>query len=148
MFNMSDELIENSYTFQFKNTSLDSLAPNPLEIPSRQNYVGKLTFLLLPLNLKIYFPLRNKLLLSALQFKLNQNFWFTLLKLILIFFSGAPKLPLIPKVFSSPNIKNLFLRLSTLDAELLLTPNITTIFPSNFHGNYTPTYIYHYFLLY
>ena len=146
MFNMSNELIEKSYTFQFKNTSLDSLALNPLEILSRQNYVGKLTFLLLPLNLKIYFPLRNKLLLSALQCKLNQNFWFTLLKLILIFFSGAPKLPLIP--ISSPNIKNLFLRLSTLDAELLLTPNITTIFPSNFHGNYTPTYIYHYFLLY
>ena len=66
MFNMSDELIEKSYTFQFKNTSLDSLALNPLEIISRQNYVGKLTFLLLSLNLQIYFPLRNKLLLSAL----------------------------------------------------------------------------------
>ena len=38
---------------------------------------------------------------------------FALLKLVLNFFSGAPKLPLIPKVSPSPNIKKLFLRLPT-----------------------------------
>ena len=37
---------------------------------------------------------------------------FALLKLILNGFSGEPKLPLIPKVGPSPNIKKLFLRLS------------------------------------
>ena len=42
MFIMSDLSIElqsteNSYTFRFKNTSLDSVALNPLDILSRQN---------------------------------------------------------------------------------------------------------------
>ena len=35
MFSMSDELIEKSYTFPFKDTSLVLLALNPLEILSR-----------------------------------------------------------------------------------------------------------------
>ena len=46
------------------------------------------------------------------QWKLKQNFVFSLLNLILNLFSYAPKLPLIPKVRPSPNIKNLSLRLS------------------------------------
>ena len=49
---------------------------------------------------------------------------FVLLKLILNFFSGATKLPLIPKASRSPNIKKLFLRLSIGDDDLLSTPKI------------------------
>ena len=41
-----------------------------------------------------------------------QNFVFALVKLILKFFYGGPNLSLIPKVYHSPNIKTLFLRLS------------------------------------
>ena len=44
MFNMSDLSIglsiETSYTFQTKNTSLDSLALNPLEKLPRQDFVA------------------------------------------------------------------------------------------------------------
>ena len=61
---------------------------------------------------KVSFPLTKKKLLSPLQCKLKQNFVFALLKLILNFFSGKPKLPLMPNVGPSPNIKKLFLRLS------------------------------------
>ena len=39
-------------------------------------------------------------------------FVFALVKLILNFFSGEPKFPLIPKVGPSPNVKKLFLQLS------------------------------------
>ena len=65
MFNMSDlsvelKLTEKSYTFSFKDISSDSVALNPLDILPKQNWVGKLTFLLSALNLKIYFPLTNK----------------------------------------------------------------------------------------
>ena len=42
---------------------------------------------------------------------------FALVKLILNFFSGEPKLPLIQKVGPSPYIKKLFLELSELDDE-------------------------------
>ena len=35
---------EKSYTFPFKDTSLDSVALNPSDILPRQNRVGKLTF--------------------------------------------------------------------------------------------------------
>ena len=42
-----------------------------------------------------------------------------LVKLILNFFSGDPKLPLIPQVRPSPNTKKLFLWLSEWDDELL-----------------------------
>ena len=64
MFNMSDMLIAlqstgKSNTFPFKDISLDLVALNSLDILLRQNWVGKLTFLLSALNLKIYFPLTN-----------------------------------------------------------------------------------------
>lgn len=42
------------------------------------------------------------------------------------FFSGAPKLLLIPEVSPSPNIRKSFLRLSVWDDKLLRTPKITT----------------------
>ena len=51
---------------------------------------------------------------------------FALLNLILNFFSGAPKLPLIPKISHLPNIKKLFLRLSTRNDELLSAPKKIT----------------------
>ena len=56
MFNTSDLPIEiksteKSCTFPFKITSLDSLALNPLDLLSRQNWVGKLTYSLSALNL-------------------------------------------------------------------------------------------------
>ena len=51
---------------------------------------------------------------------------FALLKLILTFFSGGPKLPLIPKVVPSPRTKKLFLRLSESDNEPISTPKIIT----------------------
>ena len=59
MFNISDLSIElpsteKSYTFPFKDTSLDSVLLNQLDILPRQNWVRKLTFLLSGLNLKIY----------------------------------------------------------------------------------------------
>ena len=65
MFNMSDLSIElwsteKSYTFPFKNTSLDTIALNPSDIRPKQNQVGKLTFLLPALNLIISIPLRKK----------------------------------------------------------------------------------------
>ena len=58
MFSMSDLSIE--YTFSFKDTSLDSVALNPLHMLPRQNWVGKLTFLLSALNLNNAFLLTNK----------------------------------------------------------------------------------------
>ena len=51
---------EKSCTFLFKYTSPESVLLNPLDILARQNCVGKLTFLLSVLNLKIYFPFTNK----------------------------------------------------------------------------------------
>ena len=65
MFNMSDLskelwLTEKSCTFPFKDTSQHSVALNLLEILPRQNCVGKLSFLLLALNLSISFALTNK----------------------------------------------------------------------------------------
>ena len=44
---------------------------------------------------------------------------FALVKLILTFFSDEPKLPLILKAGTSPNIKKLFLLLTAWDDELL-----------------------------
>ena len=44
---------------------------------------------------------------------------FALVKLILNFFSGDPKLLLTPHVGPSPNIKKLFLQLPERDDELL-----------------------------
>ena len=65
MFKMSDLSIElysteKSYTFPFKDTSLYSVALNPSDIRPKQNWVGKLTFLLSALNLIISFLLTNK----------------------------------------------------------------------------------------
>ena len=56
----------------------------------------------------------------------KQNFVFSLVKIILNFFSGEPKVPLIPKVGPLPNTKKLLLRLSAGDGELLSTPNMIT----------------------
>ena len=47
-------------------------------------------------------------------------------KLILNFFSGKPKLPLIPKVGPSHSTKKLFLGLLAWDDELLSIPKIIT----------------------
>ena len=52
--------MEKSYKFTFKDTSLDSIALNPLEIILRQNWVGKLTFLLSALILNISFLLTDQ----------------------------------------------------------------------------------------
>ena len=49
---------------------------------------------------------------------------FDLLKLILNFSCGEPKLPLTPKVALSPNIKKIFLQLWEWGDELLSTPKI------------------------
>ena len=49
---------------------------------------------------------------------------FASVKLILNFFSGAPKFTLRSKVSPSPNTKKSFLRLSAWDDELLWTPKI------------------------
>ena len=59
----------------------------------------------------------------------NTKFVFTLVKLLLNFFSGKKNFPLIPKGGSSANIKKLFLRLSARDDEVLSTQNII-IFPA------------------
>ena len=53
-------ITEKSYIFSFKDTSLDKVALNLLDILLRQNCVEKLTFVLFSLNLKISFPLTNK----------------------------------------------------------------------------------------
>ena len=65
MFSMSDlsiapSLTEKSQRFSPEDTSLDSAAPNLLDMLPRQNWVGKLTLPLSALNVKIYFPLTNK----------------------------------------------------------------------------------------
>ena len=54
MFNMSDfsivsQSIEKSYTFPFKDTTVDPVAPNWLDMLPRQNRIRKFTFLLLAL---------------------------------------------------------------------------------------------------
>ena len=51
MFNMSDlpialQSTEKSYTFPFRDTSLQSTTPNLLDMFPRQNWVEKLSFLL------------------------------------------------------------------------------------------------------
>ena len=65
MLNMSNlsielELTEKSYTFLFKDTCLDSVTINPLDMLPRQNWGEKLTFLLSDVNLKVSFLLTNK----------------------------------------------------------------------------------------
>ena len=60
MFNMSDLSIElqstkTSYTFPIKDTSLDWILLNLLDMILRQNWVWKVIFLLPALNLKISF---------------------------------------------------------------------------------------------
>ena len=65
MFKMSDLSIklysnEKSYTFSLRNGSLKSSLLNSLEMLPRQNRGGKLLFLLVALNLWIYFPFTNK----------------------------------------------------------------------------------------
>ena len=65
MFHISDLSIElqsteKSYTFPPNDTSLDSVALSPSDILNKQNRVGKLTFLLSALNLKISFPFTKK----------------------------------------------------------------------------------------
>ena len=64
MFQMSDLSIalksaKKSYTFPFQEMSLESVAPNSLDMLHRQNWVEKLKFLLLVLNLQISVPLKN-----------------------------------------------------------------------------------------
>ena len=51
---------EKSYTFSLRNGSLKSSLLNSLEMLPRQNRDGKLLFLLVALNLWIYFPFTNK----------------------------------------------------------------------------------------
>ena len=72
---------------------------------------------------------------------LNNRQYKNLLKLILNFFSGAPKLPLILNVSLSHDIKKLFLRLSVWDDELLSTPKIITFLAytlPKFHSPFSP----------
>ena len=67
---------------------------------------------------------------------------FALVKLILNFFSGDPKLPSIPYVGPYPNIKNLFLRLSELDDKLLSTPKIIKFLAKSYKSTiYIPFFI-------
>ena len=49
-----------SYTFLFKDASLDTILLNSSDILPKQNQVGKLAFLLLALNLKVSFTLTKK----------------------------------------------------------------------------------------
>ena len=65
MFNISDlpialQSTEKMKTFAPKDTSLDLAAWNSSDILLKQNWVEKLTFLLLALNFKISCPLTNK----------------------------------------------------------------------------------------
>ena len=57
---MFDISTEKSHTFPVKDTSLDSVVLNLLEILPKQNWVGKLTFNMLALNLIFSFPSTNK----------------------------------------------------------------------------------------
>ena len=64
MFYISDlstelQLTEKSYIFPFTDTSLDPVLLDPLEILSRQNWVGKLEFII-SFKFKDFFPLTNK----------------------------------------------------------------------------------------
>ena len=60
--NLSIELksTEKTYTFPFKDTSLDSVARNSLDMLLRMNRVGKFKFSLSALTLQISFPLTTK----------------------------------------------------------------------------------------
>ena len=64
MFNMSNlsiepESTEKSYTFLFKDTSSESTQSKLLDMLPKQNWDGKLTFLLLALNLWVLVPFTN-----------------------------------------------------------------------------------------
>ena len=48
------EIVGKICTFPFKDTSIDSVALNALDMLPRQNWIGKLTFLLLTLNLSCF----------------------------------------------------------------------------------------------
>ena len=52
--------LKNCTHVPFNVDSLDSAAPYPLDMVPRKNWVGKLTFSILALNLNICFPLTNK----------------------------------------------------------------------------------------
>ena len=79
---------------------------------------------------------------------------FALVKLILTFFSDEPKLPLILKAGTSPNIKKLFLLLTAWDDELLsprkiiifLAVSLSTLFQHEL-SNVIPYPLYTYFSL-
>ena len=95
MFTMSDlsiklQLTDKSYIFPFKDTSLDSILLNPSDIPPKQNRVEKVTFLLLALNLKIYFPSTKNITTISIIMQTQTKFLFALVKLIQLFFSGEP----------------------------------------------------------
>ena len=92
-------------------------------------------------------------ILSALSFKLKRNFVLVLLKLILNFISGEPKLQLIRKVEPSPSTKNLFLRLSEWGNKVSSLPKIIAFIAVSFsklhkpahqmlfHSHYTHTFV-------
>ena len=96
----------NLYTFPFKDTTLDSVDLNPSDIFPKQNRVGKLIFLFSALNLIISFLFTKN---NYYRYnKLKRNCVFALVKLIQNFFSGEPKLSLIPKVGPLPSMKSYF----------------------------------------
>ena len=47
--------MEKSYTFLFKDTSLEFISPNPLDVLPKQNWVWKSTVLLSALNVKNFY---------------------------------------------------------------------------------------------
>ena len=116
----------------------------------RKNLFGKLPFFFIRFNLIDFFPVNKQItiitILSQTQAKfclLKILFVIGLLKLILSLSSGAPKLPLIPKVSPSSNTKKLTSTFLTLPF-----PKFHSPFPSyEFHSRYTHTYFHHYLFL-
>ena len=77
------------------------------------------------LNLQIAVFFTCKSFLPLLQCKINKNFVFSLVKLIINFLSAASMLLSIPSVGPSPNTKKLFLRLAMKIYEQLSSSKIT-----------------------
>ena len=70
----------------------------------------------------IYKPIN----ILTITMQTQEKFCLCFIKTNISFFSGATKLPLIPKVSPSPKIKKSFLRLSVWGDELLSFPKIIT----------------------
>ena len=102
----------------------------------------------------MFFSIYKHITIISITMQTQTKFVFALLKLILIFFSGQPNLPLTQKVGPLSSNEKLFLRLSAWNDKLLSTPKTITFLAmslSKLHepapSNVIPKPLYTYFYL-